>query len=124
MYAGWEMAMCIEKVDLAPSHPVMLHTDLDALQKRHESVIQRIFDLDEKLLRAEEKNFQLKRDVKEGCSSWHTTKDEVDVKSKALSNLEVVPTLSRVGLMELNKHEQVMLEMQSSLIPNTWMDAA
>jgi len=57
------MAMCIEKVDLAPSHPVMLHTDLDALQKRHESVIQRIVGLEETLLHAEERKFQLKRDL-------------------------------------------------------------
>jgi len=58
------MAMCIKQVELAEFHPAMVYTDLDTLQERHESVIQRIVDLEETLLRAEEKKFQLKRDVK------------------------------------------------------------
>jgi len=46
------------------------------------------------------------------------------MKSKALANLEAVPTLSPDGVMELERHEQVMLEMQSSLNPDTWMNVA
>jgi len=42
----------------------MVHTELNALQERHESVAQRSIDLKETLLRAEEKKYQLKRDVK------------------------------------------------------------
>ena len=42
----------------------MVRIDLDTLQERHESVIQRTVDLEETLLCAEEKKFQLKRDVK------------------------------------------------------------
>ena len=40
----------------------MVHTDLNALQERHRSVMQRIVDLEETLL-AREGEHQLKRDV-------------------------------------------------------------
>ena len=40
---------------------------------------------------------------------------EVDVKSKALADLEAVPTLSPNDVIELERHEWVMLDMQSSL---------
>jgi len=43
------------------------------------------------------------------------TKKEVDENSKVLTDLEVVPTLSPKELEELERHEQVILEMQSSL---------
>jgi len=58
------MAMCIEQVELAQSCHAMVHTDLDALQERHEGVIQRIVNLEETLFRDKEKTFQLKGDVK------------------------------------------------------------
>jgi len=44
------------------------------------------------------------------------------VRSKALANLEMVPTLSSDDVKELERHEQVMLALQSSLNPDTWMD--
>jgi len=47
--------MCIEQVEFAWSAHAMVHIDLDALQQRHESVIERIVDLQETLLRAEKK---------------------------------------------------------------------
>jgi len=56
MYAGREMAMCIEQVELALSHPAMVCADLDALQERHESVIQRIIEFEETLLRPEKRS--------------------------------------------------------------------
>ena len=37
------------------------------------------------------------------------------MKSKALANFEAMPTLSSDGVMDFKRHEQVMLEMQSSL---------
>ena len=46
------------------------------------------------------------------------------MKSKALANLEVVPTLSPDDVMELERHEEVLLDMQSSLNPDMWMDSA
>jgi len=48
--------------------------------------------------------------------------DEVDVKSKAFADLEVVPTLSNDDVMKLERHEQVMLDEQSSLNADTWID--
>jgi len=57
------------------------------------------------------------------CLSWQATNDDVDVKSKALTNLEAVTSLSSDD-MELKKHEQVILEMQSSPRPDTWMGIA
>jgi len=44
------------------------------------------------------------------------------VKSKALADLEMVPTLSSEDANELERHEQNMLALQSSLNPDTWMD--
>jgi len=46
------------------------------------------------------------------------------VKSKALANIQATATLLPDGMMNLRRDEQVMLEMQSSLSLNTWMDAA
>jgi len=40
------------------------------------------------------------------------------VKSKAVADLEAVRTLSPDDVMELERHEKVMLDMQSSLNPN------
>ena len=37
--------------------------------------------------------------------SWQADEDEVDVKSKALVDLEFVPTLSPNDMMELERHE-------------------
>ena len=47
----------------------------------------------------------------------------VDVKSKALTDLKAVPTLSPDDVMELERHEQAMLDIQSSLNPDMWMDS-
>ena len=55
--------MCIKQVELAQPH-AMVRTDLDGLQERCESAVQQIVDLEERLLRAKEKKFQPKRDVK------------------------------------------------------------
>jgi len=46
------------------------------------------------------------------------------VKSKAFVDLEIVSTLSPDDVMELDRHEQAMLDMHSSLNPNIWMDSA
>jgi len=46
---GPEKAMCTEQVELAQSHLAMVRIDLNALQERHGSVIQRITDLEETL---------------------------------------------------------------------------
>jgi len=50
-------------------------------------------------------------------------KSEVDVKSKALADLQVVPTLLPDDVMELERHEQAMLGL-SSLNVDMWMDSA
>ena len=42
----------------------------------------------------------------------------------ALTDLEAAPTLSPDDVMELERHEQAMLDMQSSLNPYKWMDSA
>ena len=46
------------------------------------------------------------------------------MKSKALTDLKAVPTLSPDDVMELERHEQAMLDIQSSLNPDMWMDSA
>ena len=46
------------------------------------------------------------------------------MKSKTLADLDAGPTLSPDDMMELERHEQVMLDIQSSLNPGMWMDSA
>jgi len=46
------------------------------------------------------------------------------VRTKALVNLEAMPTLSHDDVMELERNEQAMLDIQSSLNPDMWMDSA
>jgi len=46
------------------------------------------------------------------------------VKSKTLADLEAVPTLSPNDVMELERNEQAMLDIQSSLNRDMWMDSA
>ena len=46
------------------------------------------------------------------------------MKSKTLVDLEAVPTLLPDDVMELERHKQAMLDIQSSLNPDMWMDSA
>jgi len=46
------------------------------------------------------------------------------VKTKALAELEALPTLSPDDVRELERHQQAMLDIQSSLNPDVWMDSA
>jgi len=46
------------------------------------------------------------------------------VKSKAIADLEAMPSLSPDDVMELQRDEQVMLDIRSSLNPDMWMDSA
>ena len=47
---------------------------------------------------------------------------EVNVGSKTVADLKMVPTLSSDDAKELERHEQIMLALQSSLNLDTWMD--
>ena len=49
------------------------------------------------------------------------TESEVDVKSKTLADLEVTPTLLPDDVMELDRHEQAMPDIQSSANPDMWI---
>ena len=113
-------AICTKQVELAQSHLAMVDTDLDAMQERHESVIQRITNLEETLCLAWEEKYQHKRDVEAKSLELITTEDEVDVKSKVLANVEATPGLSPDDVMEFKRHEQVILETQFSLNPDSW----
>ena len=84
--------------------------------------MQRIVDLEDALRLAREEERQLKGDVHVQSSLLEATEQEVNVKSKALVDLEMVPTLSSEDAKELERHEQNMLALQSSLNPDTWMD--
>jgi len=51
---GLQKSACAEEVDLAQTHIAMVHTNLDALQERHGSVVQKISDLEVTLCGARE----------------------------------------------------------------------
>jgi len=50
-----------------------------------------------------------------------TAEKEVDEQSKVLADLEISPTPLLDDVVELERHEPVMLEMQSSHNSDTWM---
>ena len=123
-HVGQEQDASTEQVELTQSHHAMVPIDLDALQERHESVIQRIANLGETLRLAQKEKCQLKRDLEAKSLELIAVEDEIHVKSKALADRVVVPTLLPDDVIELERHKQAMLDMQSSLSLDTWMDIA
>jgi len=121
---GQQKAACTEQIKLSLSCLAMVYTNLDALHERHRSIIQRITDLEETLRLAQEEESQLNRDVKAKSLELPVVESEVDVKSKALADLEVVPNWSPDDVMELERHKQVMLAMPTSLNHDLWTDSA
>ena len=117
-----EKALCTEQVDLVRSRLATARADLSAVTEKLKGVAQRIVDLEDVLRLAREEERQLKGDVQVKYSLLEATEQEVNVKSKALADLEMVPTLSSEDAKELERHEQNMLALQSSLNPDTWMD--
>ena len=77
--------------------------------------------MEETLCGAREEECQLKRDTEAKSIELQAAGSEVDVKSKALANLEAVPTLSPDDVMELERHEQAMLDIPSSLNLDIWI---
>ena len=120
---GQQKTACTEEVELGQSHLAMVHTELDASQERHTTVVRRMSDLEEILHDAREEECQPKRDVEAKSLELQAIESEVEVKFKALVDLKAVPTSSRNDV-ELERHEQAMLDIQSSLNPNMWMDNA
>ena len=110
---GQQKTACAQEVELDQSHLAMVLTKLDALQERHRSVTQRISDLEETLRGAREVECQLKRDAEAKSLELQATESEVDVKSKTLAGLQAMPTLSPNDVMDLERHEQAMLDIQS-----------
>jgi len=80
--------------------------------------------LEETLRGAWEEECQLKRDAEAKSLELKAAESEVDVKSKTLADLEIVPSLSLDDVMELERHGQAMLDIQSSVNPDMWMDNA
>jgi len=89
-----EKALCIEHVNLARSHLATARTDLSAMIEKLKGVTQRIVDLQDALRLALEEERQLKGDVQAQSSLLEAAEQEVDVRSKALADFEIVPTLS------------------------------
>jgi len=117
-----EKALCTKQVDLARPHLATARADLSAVTEKLKGVAQRIVNLEDALRLAREKERQLKGNVQVRSSLLEATEQEVNVKSKALADLEMIPTLSSEDAKELERHEQNMLALQSSLNPDTWMD--
>ena len=117
-----EKAFCTEQVDLARSSLATSRADLSVVTEKLKGLAQRIVDLEDALRLTREEERQLKGDVQVRSSLLEATEQEVNVKSKALADLEMVPTLSSEDAKELERHEQNMLALQSSLNPDTWMD--
>lgn len=69
---------------------------------------------------AQEEERQLKGDIHAQSSVVEAAEQAVDVRSKVLADLKTVSTLSPDDAKELERHEQVMLALQSSLSPDTW----
>ena len=64
-----------------------------------------ITNLEETVRLNREEKCQLKRDVEAKSLKLRAIKSEVDVKSKALADLEAMPTLSPHDVMKLGRHK-------------------
>jgi len=117
--AAKEKALCTEQVNLACSHLVTTHVDLDVSTEKLKGVEQKITDLEDTLRLAREEERQLKGGIQVQSSLVEVTMQAVDVRSKSLADLKMVPTLSPDDAKVLERHEQVMLALQSSLNPDT-----
>ena len=84
---GQQKTACAEEVELAQSHLATVRTELNALQERHRSIIQRISDLEEALHGGQKEECQLKRDAEAKSLELQAAESEVDVKSKTLLTL-------------------------------------
>lgn len=96
-----EKALCTAQVDLVRSHLAMVRADLGALTKKLKGVEQKIVDLDEAICLAREEEPQLKGDVQVQSSLLEAAEKEVDVRSKTLADLQMVPTFSPDDVKEL-----------------------
>ena len=99
----------------------MVCADLNASMENHRGATQKIVGLEGALRITREEERQLKDDVYAKSTLFATVRKQADEKSKAYADIEVVPTLSLNDMKELKRYEQIMLEMQSSLRPDTWM---
>ena len=90
-------------------------------KEKHESVVQKIVSLKEALCIVQEEERQHKDDVEAKSLVLTTAEKEVDEQSKVLADLEISPTPLLDDVVELERHEPVMLEMQSSHNSDTWM---
>ena len=79
--------------------------------------------MEDTLSGAREEECQLKRDTETKSLEVRVVESQVEVKSKALADLEATPTSCPDDVMELERHEHVMLDMQSSFNPDMWMDS-
>jgi len=80
--------------------------------------------LEQTLRGARKEECQLKSYAEAKSLELKAAESEVDVKSKTLADLEIVPSLSLDDVMELERHGQAMLDIQSSVNPDMWMDNA
>ena len=110
-----EKALCTKQVDLAHSRLTTASADLDAMTEKLKGVAQRIVDSEDALHLAREEERQLNGDVQLQSSLLEAIEQEVNVRSKTLGDLEMVPTLSPNDAKELERHEQIMLALQSLL---------
>jgi len=75
----------------------------------------KIISLDEALCAVWEEKRQLKDDVKAKSLALSTAKKQINEKFRVLPNIKVVPTLSLDEVPKLERHQQIILNMQSSL---------
>jgi len=126
-----------------------VHADLGASTEKLKGMEQKIVDLEDMLCLTRKRSTSLRATSRSNPPYWRlpsrklmwdpkllltlrwcpflsslleAAEQEVDVRSKALADLEMVSILSPDDAKQLERHEQVMLALQSSLNPDTWMD--
>ena len=82
---------------------------------------QTVAELEKALCIACEEEQQLRSDIETKLKLMAIMKKQVTEKEQALSNFEVVPTLSLEEVEKFKEHERDVLKLQLSLSPDNWM---
>ena len=115
---GKEKVTCVEHVNEAQSHLIVVQEELDAIKGKHKSATQKVVQLEEALSITCVEEQKLRSDVEAKLTLLTTIEQQVIEKKQALANLEAVPTLSQEEAEKLKEHERNVLELQLSLNPH------
>ena len=113
-----EKTACIEQVNQAQSHLIVVQEELAAIKGQHKCATEKVAQLEEALCVACEEEQKLRSNIEAKLTLVAIIEQQVIEKKQALANLEAIPTLSQDEVGKLKEHERDVLELQLSLNPD------